>query len=282
MRTSIRKNGTGSLALSVFIEIALLRIFAGSYSDILAVQVTGYFALFIGIIALVHHFVPSIISHSTDHVHPYGYRKYSSLVSLFIAIIFILASLYILSEVHSTVNGSNSLLPDTSIYILLLMSVILSVAILKYCSLDEFDQAGISHSFALKLDVMFSVLIALTLFIQVSPTVLMLETVLLVLVLMKYCVSIVLMSCNVLCDACCLDESNVRRLVRSIEGIENCYKVRTHGSPDDLFVDIHVKVDSDIYVMEAQRIVESIERKLKRTFTGISDVLVHIEPPERR
>jgi len=282
LRTSTRKNGNGSLALSVFIEIALLRIFAGTYSDILAVQVTGYFALFIGIIALVHHFVPSIISLSTDHFHPYGYKKYSSLISLLIAIIFILASLYILSEVHSTINGRNSLLPDTSIYILLLMSVILSVAILKYCSLDEFDQAGISHSFALKLDVMFSVLIGLTLFIQVSPTVLMLETVLLVLVLMKYCISIVIMSCNVLCDACCLDESNVRCLVRSIEGIENCSKVRTHGSPDDLFVDIHVKVDSDMYVMEAQRIVESIEKELKRTFTGISDVLVHIEPPERR
>lgn len=282
MRISTRKNGNEYLALSVFIEIALVRIFAGIYSEILAVQLTGLFAFFIGIIAVVHHFVPNIVSRSTDHVHPYGYKKYSSLVSLFIAIIFILASLYILFEVYYTINGSYSLLPEISIYILLLISAILSAAILKYCSLDEFDHAGLSYSFALKLDVLFSLLIVLSLFIPVGPTVLMIETVLIILVLMKYCVSILVVSCNVLCDACWLDENNVRRLVRSIEGIDTCYKVRTHGVPDDLFVDIHVKMDSDVYVLEAHRIVESVERELKRTFVGISDVLVHIEPPERR
>lgn len=63
--------------------------------------------------------------------------------------------------------------------------------------------------------------------------------------------------------------------VENVMGIDKCY-VRKMGF--EYFVDIHVLVDANLPVYKGHEIAHKVKDELKKEYSNISDVLVHIEP----
>ena len=63
--------------------------------------------------------------------------------------------------------------------------------------------------------------------------------------------------------------------VENVMGIDKCY-VRKMGF--DYFVDIHVLVDANLPVYKGHEIAHKVKDELMKTYSNITDVLVHIEP----
>ncbi len=74
-------------------------------------------------------------------------------------------------------------------------------------------------------------------------------------------------------------QEDIMKRVSEVNGVVECTRVRARHSGPELFADIVVTVDENIYTTEAHGIAESIEQKLDDLAPRI-DVVVHIEPTE--
>lgn len=264
----------------VYLTIAVLELTMGIFAGLSAIESIGYYSLFVCVVGSAKIMVPQIVSRFTDKEHPYGYTKYGSLISLFIALIFVLFGMYILKTIITTISVDNYYRFYSFIISILVFAIVVDILILG--TKKENSAAGIKEIFTPSLVETNLLLSIVVLGILLSGTIYPLAEILVVFLivafLFKECTSIIMESSNTLCDACRLDEDAVCRIVTSIDGVEDCYMVRAHGVSQSLFVDLRVKVLSDMHVRETQRLVARIENDLKRSYRGVSDVFVYVEP----
>mgnify|MGYP003851947895 CR=1 FL=1 len=264
----------------VYLAIAVVKIAIGTYANLSAIESIGYYSLFICIIGASSMFGPQLISHYTEREHPYGYKKYGSLVSLFIALMFILFGLDFLESSITTLSVDSY--PGFYSFMLatVIIGILLDIFILRSKKEDLHSaRDGILNTSMIETDLLLSITVAGVLITgTIYPLAELLVVFLIVVFLFKECASIIVESGNTLCDACRLDESAVCRIVNSIDGVEDCYRVRAHGASENLFVDLHVKVMSDMHVSDSHRLIARIENDLKKSHKGVSDVFVQIEP----
>lgn len=77
-------------------------------------------------------------------------------------------------------------------------------------------------------------------------------------------------------------EADVRNVALQVEGVMDVEKCRIRKSGLFYFVDIHIEVDGDVTVREGHRISGRVRKTLRQSTLKIADVLVHVEPYERR
>ena len=73
-------------------------------------------------------------------------------------------------------------------------------------------------------------------------------------------------------------EATIRTIAAEVQGVVAIEKCRVRKSGLNLFVDIHVEVDSHLPVLDAHLIGHNVKDALMGASLGIADVLVHIEP----
>jgi len=91
-------------------------------------------------------------------------------------------------------------------------------------------------------------------------------------------IKIIKESSNVLLDKAPLKKKRIKEIVNSIDKIKGCHKIRTGGSKYYIYVDLHITLDSCYSLNEAHNIAHKVENKLKKSISGIQDVVVHIDP----
>ncbi|MGI6217867.1 MAG: cation diffusion facilitator family transporter, partial [Coriobacteriales bacterium] len=87
-----------------------------------------------------------------------------------------------------------------------------------------------------------------------------------------------------LSDKARIPEDEIRKIADGIEGIRSCHKIRTRGTPTEVYLDLHILVDPDMTVLDAHKLGNDVVKKLCDNFPEIADTTVHIEPdiPEER
>jgi cation diffusion facilitator family transporter len=85
---------------------------------------------------------------------------------------------------------------------------------------------------------------------------------------------------TILADASILDPRQVVEAVRSVDGVTGCHKVRTRGRPHQIFMDLHIQVEAGTDTARSHAIVHSVQDRLRQTFPGLADILIHTEPTE--
>ena len=77
-------------------------------------------------------------------------------------------------------------------------------------------------------------------------------------------------------------EETIRSIAKQVKGVAAIEKCRIRKSGLDLFVDIHVEVNGDMPVHQAHDIGHQVKDALITSPLGIADVLVHIEPAQKK
>jgi divalent metal cation (Fe/Co/Zn/Cd) transporter len=85
-------------------------------------------------------------------------------------------------------------------------------------------------------------------------------------------------SSDILCDGEAIEKTRIARVVKAITGVKSIHKIRTRGRKDDVHVDLHVTVDTRMHVDTAHELSHRISDILKDKISGITDVIVHVEP----
>jgi len=218
-----------------------------------------------------------------DKDHPYGHKKYETFFSQIIAIMLFLVCL---SVIHSGLERlKNPVIPDVNIYsfIVMLVTIVINILVMVYeYSIGKKLNSDIlvSDSMHTRADILtsFSVIVAL---ISVKMGYHLIDAVgsLVIAGFIGYAAfNILRQSSHVLCDSAVIDTLEIEKIVKNVEGVKTCHKIRTRGRQDDIFIDLHVLVKDDMHMSVAHDLSSRIEEVIKKRFPGVSDVVVHLEP----
>ena len=65
----------------------------------------------------------------------------------------------------------------------------------------------------------------------------------------------------------------------SVPDVLGCHQIRSRGSPDYVFVDLHVWFTATRRSYEAHRLSHVVKDRLMQSYPQIADAIIHIEPP---
>jgi cation diffusion facilitator family transporter len=86
---------------------------------------------------------------------------------------------------------------------------------------------------------------------------------------------------EVLSDHIVIPEDEVRRVVLSVPRVMGCHAIRTRGSSDYVFLDLHIWMAPETPLVDAHEISHAVKDRLTEHFPSIGDAIIHIEPPPR-
>ena len=69
-----------------------------------------------------------------------------------------------------------------------------------------------------------------------------------------------------------------RRIIKK-KNVIGCEKIRTRGSADHVFLDLHVWMPPDMRLTEAHTLSHVVKDRLMARYPQIADAVIHIEPP---
>ena len=84
---------------------------------------------------------------------------------------------------------------------------------------------------------------------------------------------------GILADRVVLDEEQIRRIVMIVPDVLGCHQIRTRGTYDYTFLDLHVWFAANTTLYEAHRLSHVVKDQLMEAFPQIADAIIHIEPP---
>jgi cation diffusion facilitator family transporter len=93
------------------------------------------------------------------------------------------------------------------------------------------------------------------------------------------CWSIAQEASGILADHIVIPEEEVRAVVQSVPEVLGCEKIRTRGSADHAFLDLHLWLDGTTPLQSAHSTSHVVKDKLMARFPALVDVIIHIEPP---
>jgi cation diffusion facilitator family transporter len=87
---------------------------------------------------------------------------------------------------------------------------------------------------------------------------------------------------DILADRVVMREDEIRAVVASVPEVIGCHHIRTRGSADFVFLDLHVWLDPEMRLERAHTVSHQVKDKLMAAFPQIKDAIIHIEPPPRK
>lgn len=263
--------------------VAAGKIAVGYSTGTLSILASGFDSAFDSVTNVVGLVATHLAHRPPDEDHPYGHRRYETLLTLGISALLFVSCYEILRGAYERLM--NPVVPDVSIWSF--ASLFLSIGVQMYTSnfekrkgkelKSEFLLADASHTAA---DVyvtsgVIAGLVAVRLgYAIVDPLV----AVAVVGFIAKIGIDIIRGSTRILTDAAALEISYIAAIVRQVPGVESYHHVRSRGQEDDVHLDLHVRVAPDMPTAQAHSIAHEVQRRLMEGIEGVRDVIVHIEP----
>jgi cation diffusion facilitator family transporter len=86
---------------------------------------------------------------------------------------------------------------------------------------------------------------------------------------------------RILSDEIVIAEADIREVVMGVPDVLGCHHIRTRGSADHVFLDLHVWMAANTRLEEAHRRSHEVKDRLMARYPQIMDAVIHIEPPPR-
>jgi cation diffusion facilitator family transporter len=85
----------------------------------------------------------------------------------------------------------------------------------------------------------------------------------------------------ILSDRIVIADADLERVVMAVPGVLGCHQIRTRGSADHVFLDLHVWMRGEMPLTEAHELSHVVKDRLMARYPQIADAVIHIEPPPR-
>lgn len=219
-----------------------------------------------------------------DEDHPYGHRKYETLAAAGIFVFLLFVVVEVVRAAFERLAGGGA--PDISAasFGVMIGTLAINVAVVRYESTrgrelgSELLLADAMHT---RSDVFtsFAVLISLAAAWAGYPVLDPIGGLVIAVFIAHTGIEIARDTTRVLADRVVMNEEDIRRVVMSVPDVLGCHRIRTRGSADHTFLDLHVWCSGHTPLFEAHRISHVVKDRLMQRFPQIADAIIHIEPP---
>ncbi|WP_407356901.1 cation diffusion facilitator family transporter [Methanolobus sp. WCC5] len=269
------------------LAVSFAKIAYGYYTNVLSMQSDGFHSLFDGVSNIIGLIGIHIAAKPPDKEHPYGHRKFETLASIMIALLLALVAFEIVHSAFERLGDGNVPQVTAISFAVMLGTMAINYGVTTYerrVGEEMNSEVLLADSAHTKSDIYVSIsviigLIAISLGYPVVDPVI---SILIAVVILHAGAEIIFRSISILCDESQIDTDDIAQVVRNIEGVIDCHRIRTRGPPGNVYVDLHVEVDPEMSTYKSHTISHIVQYRIKENFDGIEDVLVHIEPAHTR
>jgi cation diffusion facilitator family transporter len=266
--------------------VAVAKIALGTATGAVSVLTDGYHSLtdtasnVVGIVGV------RIADAPPDVDHPYGHRKFETMASLGILIFLILVLREVLSAAWERFQTGGEPAINALTFVVMGATFLVNLGVVFYERSagkrlsSEVLIADAHHTLS---DLLTSATVIVAL-VGVKLGYLWLDPVAAIVVaaFIGYaCWEIFQSTTGILADRFVIAEEEIMDVVTSVPEVLGSHHIRTRGSADFVFLDLHIWMRSDMPLDEAHRLSHVVKDRLMTRFPQIKDAIIHIEPPPR-
>jgi cation diffusion facilitator family transporter len=269
------------------LAVAVVKIVLGYASGAVSILSDGFHSLTdaaSNVVALVG---VSVARRPPDANHPYGHRKYEAMASLGILVFLVIVLVQVLGAAYNRlVNGGTPRVFPEGIGVMT-ATLIVNLFVMRYELAagrrlsSEVLRADAKHT---RSDVLTSVAV-LGALIGVwwgYPLLDPLAALLVSAFIGRAGWEIAQDASRILSDEIVIAEEDIRGVIQSVPEVIGCHRIRTRGSADHIFMDLHIWLDGRTPLESAHATSHVVKDRLMTRFPHLADVVIHIEPPPGR
>mgnify|MGYP001945833707 CR=1 FL=1 len=266
------------------LAVAFIKIVIGTLIGSASMVADGYHSLTDGSSNIVGLVGIYIATKPIDENHPYGYRKFEMMAGLFIAgMLFLTCGKIIIEAINRIINPVKPEVTVLSLISLLLTLIInIFVCVFEYKAGIKFNsQILVSDSMHTRSDVFVSFGVLVTLIsircglpMIVDPVI----SFVVVCFIIHAAIGILKDNSSILLDKAVVDTKQVINIAMEFDQVKNIHKVRSRGSMNDLYIDMHIMTEPELSVEISHELFHRIEDKFKESINPNIQLTAHIEP----
>ena len=288
MSPSPRYSAVSSVLFRVLLlnlAVALAKILFGYASGAISILSDGFHSLTDGASNVVGLVAVRAAGRPPDADHPYGHRKYETVAAAAITVFLLLIVIEVLRNAFNHLSGRT--VPheiSAASFVVMLVTVGINLFVVAYESRAA-ERLGseilMADALQTRGDIWSSVtVIAALVGARSGMPVLDPLAALVVAGFIGYAgYQIARATTRILSDRVVIAESDLEAVVMSVPGVCGCHQIRTRGSADHVFLDLHVWLPPDMRLVDAHELSHSVKDRLMARYPQIADVIIHIEPP---
>lgn len=222
-----------------------------------------------------------------DEDHPYGHRKYETVAAAAVVGFLVVVMLEVLRNAFNHLTGRAAPLEVSSVGLVIMgVTIVVNVLVVRYESAAA-ERLGsevlLADAMQTRGDVWSSLtVIAALLGAQLGLPILDPLAALVVAAFIGHAgVQIASTTTRILSDRIVMSESDIEQVVLGVEGVVGCHHIRTRGSADHVFLDLHVWLPGDLSLTKAHHLSHVVKDRLMTRYPQIVDAVIHLEPPPR-
>jgi cation diffusion facilitator family transporter len=220
-----------------------------------------------------------------DEDHPYGHRKYETVAASAVTLFLVLVMIEVLRNAFNHLSG-RSAQPRiaTASFVVMIVTVAVNLVVIAYESRAATRLASevlLADAMQTRGDVWASVTVMFAL--AGARAGLPILDPLAALVVAGFIghsgFQIAQTTTRILSDRIVISETELERVVMSVPGVIGCHHIRTRGSTDHVFLDLHIWLPGAMPLTEAHDLSHVVKDRLMARYPQIADAIIHIEPP---
>jgi cation diffusion facilitator family transporter len=265
--------------------VALAKIVYGFYAGAISVVSDGFHSLtdtasnVTGLLAM------RVAQRPPDSTHPYGHRKFETLAS---GAIFVFLAIVLVQVVRTALDHlATGETPHISVTTFSVMGLTLAVNLLVVWYerragarlKSELLRADAAHTMS---DVYTSLaVIGALIGVRLGfPLLDPLAALVVAVFIGQAGYRIAREASDVLADSAVMDPTEIERVVLAVPDVRGCHEIRTRGTADHVFLDLHVWFPGHLRLDDAHGRSHVVKDAVMAAFPAIKDVVIHIEPAD--
>jgi cation diffusion facilitator family transporter len=274
----------GSLGAIKNLTLASLKIIFGIFGHSHALLADGVHSLADLLIDCIVIIAAKFGSKAADENHPYGHGRIETAATVFLALILAIAGFSIILEAGFTLASHIKVLPSAYVLWIAILSIIFNEILFlwtKKIATQVKSQLLIAQAWHHRSDSVASLAVAIGMigvwlgFDKLDA----LAAIVVGSMILKIAWNFGWKSMQELVDtALDMEETEkISQFILNIPGVTAVHQLRTRSIAGAILCDVHVLVDPNLSVSEGHYIGKEVEHRLMTQFSGIKDVIVHID-----
>jgi cation diffusion facilitator family transporter len=273
--------------LALNLAVAIAKIAFGYASGAISILSDGFHSLTDAASNVVGLIGVRAASRPPDADHPYGHRKYETVAAAAVTVFLSLVVIEVLRNAFNHLTG-RALPHDISVasFVVMLVTVAINLGVVAYES-REAERLGseilLADAMQTRGDVWSSVtVIAALVGARAGLPILDPLAALVVAGFIGHAgFQIARATTGILSDRIVISDADLEHVVMGVPGVLGCHRIRTRGSADHVFLDLHVWLPADMRLTDAHDLSHVVKDRLMARYPQIADAVIHIEPPPK-
>jgi cation diffusion facilitator family transporter len=271
--------------LTLNLGIAIAKIAYGYASGAISILSDGFHSLADAASNIVGLIGVRAAGHPPDEDHPYGHRKYETVAATVLTAFLLVVIVEVLRNAANHLMGRAANHPfSTGGFAVMLVTIGFNLTVMSYESREAARLASevlFADATQTRADLWTSmtVIAALAGARAGLPVLDPLAALVVAGFIGHGAYQIARTTTRILSDRIVISEEDLEGVVIGVPGVIGCHQIRTRGSPDHVFLDLHIWLAGDMRLTEAHQLSHVVKDRLMARFPQIADAIIHIEPP---